>query len=146
MCNICVYIYIYIHWHLPSIYHMFEESLYSIWRFSQVPPHEFCTELADLELQALNWLECDVFRLVCSHDFQDFGCEVILWRQEDVLYNKKRWETQWFSEFTQLVFEHTCVKTTRTTWFMVDQSCLLTIDDWWSGDEQWVSVAKPPIN
>jgi hypothetical protein len=32
---------------------MFEESLYSIWRFSQVPLHEFCTELADLELQAL---------------------------------------------------------------------------------------------
>ncbi|CAL1168046.1 unnamed protein product [Cladocopium goreaui] len=34
----------------------------------EVPPHEFCTELADLELQ------------------------VILWRQEDVLYNKKRFD------------------------------------------------------
>ena len=45
----------YIYVNLPSIYHMFEESLYSIWKFSQVPPHEFefCTELADLELQAL---------------------------------------------------------------------------------------------
>ena len=49
-----------------------------------------------------------------SATFSDWSARMIFnilaarsssWRKEDVLYNRKRWETQWFSELAQLVFE-----------------------------------------